>query len=139
MRTLIPIVFLALICTTSCEPPKEVKVQGNWEFSELVKGKTELNRQNKAMIKSITSLFEDGTISFNKGNVNINSPVAGNRTGTYTLKNGIIDMEFGENSQVSLHIKNDGENLAILFSEDGENETGKIILAKSETSPTLEQ
>ena len=39
-------------------------------------------------------------------------------------------MEFGENSQVSLHIKNDGENLAILFSEDGENETGKIILVK---------
>ena len=81
-------------------------------------------------MNSITSLFKDGTISFNKGNVNIKSPVAGNRTGTYTLKNGIIDMEFGENSQVSLHIKNDGENLAILFSEDGENETGKIILAK---------
>ena len=86
--------------------------------------------ENKAMIQSITSLFEDGKISFKEGKVSIKSPVAGNRNGTYTLKNGIIDMEFGANSQVSLHIKNDGQNLAILFNEDGENETGKIILVK---------
>ena len=125
-----PIIFLILICSVACEPAKEIKVEGNWEFSELIQGKAELNNQNKAMIKSITSLFKDGEISFKEGNVTIKSPVAGNRTGTYTVKNGIIDMEFGENSQVSLHIKNDGENLAILFSEDGENETGKIILVK---------
>ena len=125
-----PIIFLILICSVACEPAKEIKVEGNWEFSELIQGKAELNNQNKAMIKSITSLFKDGEISFKEGNVTIKSPVAGNRTGTYTVKNGIIDMEFGENSQVSLHIKNDGENLAILFSEYGENETGKIILVK---------
>tara|TARA_B100001778_G_scaffold305904_1_gene284825 strand:- start:1880 stop:2275 length:396 start_codon:yes stop_codon:yes gene_type:complete len=130
MKKLIPIIFLILICSVACEPAKEIKVEGNWEFSELIQGKAELNNQNKAMIKSITSLFKDGEISFKEGNVTIKSPVAGNRTGTYTVKNGIIDMEFGENSQVSLHIKNDGENLAILFSEDGENETGKIILVK---------
>ena len=130
MKKLIPIIFLILICSLACEPAKEIKVEGNWEFSELIQGKAELNNQNKAMIKSITSLFKDGEISFKEGNVTIKSPVAGNRTGTYTVKNGIIDMEFGENSQVSLHIKNDGENLAILFSEDGENETGKIILVK---------
>ena len=130
MKKLIPIIFLILICSLACEPAKEIKVEGNWEFSELIQGKAELNNQNKAMIKSITSLFKDGEISFKEGNVTIKSPVAGNRKGTYTVKNGIIDMEFGENSQVSLHIKNDGENLAILFSEDGENETGKIILVK---------
>ncbi|MAS52571.1 MAG: hypothetical protein CMD20_05145 [Flavobacteriales bacterium] len=130
MKKLMPIIFLILICSVACEPAKEIKVEGNWEFSELIQGKAELNNQNKAMIKSITSLFKDGEISFKEGNVTIKSPVAGNRTGTYTVKNGIIDMEFGENSQVSLHIKNDGENLAILFSEDGENETGKIILVK---------
>ena len=130
MKKLIPIIFLILICSIACEPAKEIKVEGNWAFSELIQGKAELNNQNKAMIKSITSLFKDGEISFKEGNVTIKSPVAGNRTGTYTVKNGIIDMEFGENSQVSLHIKNDGENLAILFSEDGENETGKIILVK---------
>ena len=130
MKKLIPIIFLILICSVACEPAKEIKVEGNWEFSELIQGKAELNNQNKTMIKSITSLFKDGEISFKEGNVTIKSPVAGNRTGTYTVKNGIIDMEFGENSQVSLHIKNDGENLAILFSEDGENETGKIILVK---------
>lgn len=130
MKKLIPIIFLTLICSVACEPAKEIKVEGSWEFSELFEGKTELNNQNKAIIKSITSLFKDGEISFKEGNVTIKSPVAGNRTGTYTVKNGIIDMEFGENSQVSLHIKNDGENLAILFSEDGENETGKIILVK---------
>ena len=130
MKKLIPIIFLILICSVACEPAKEIKVEGNWEFSELIQGKAELNNQNKAMIKSITSLFKDGEISFKEGNVTIKSPVAGNRTGTYTVKNGIIDMEFGENSQVSLHIKNDGENLAILFSEYGENETGKIILVK---------
>ena len=127
------LILLALIVSAfilACEPPNEVKVQGSWYFSELIQGKSELNNQQKAMIKSITSLFKDGKISFNEGNVKIKSPLAGNRTGTYTLNNGIIDMAFGENSQVSLHIKNDGERLAILFSEDGEDETGKIVLIK---------
>ena len=84
------------------------------------------------MIKSITSIFKDGEISFKDGNVTIKSPVAGNRIGTYTLNNDVIDMEFGANSQISLHMKNEGENLAILFSKDGENETGKILMIKME-------
>lgn len=82
------------------------------------------------MINSIVALFKDGKISFKEDNVAIKSSVAGDKSGIYTIRNGIINMEFGENSQVSLHIKNDGENLAILFSENGENETGKIILVK---------
>jgi hypothetical protein len=41
-------------------------------------------------------------------------------------------MEFGANSQISLHMKNEGKNLAILFSKDGENETGKILMIKME-------
>ena len=132
MRKLIPVVFLSIIFTIACEPAKNVEVEGNWKFSELIKGKIELNNQNKAMIKSITSIFKDGEISFKDGNVTIKSPVAGNRIGTYTLNNDVIDMEFGANSQISLHMKNEGENLAILFSKDGENETGKILMIKME-------
>ena len=130
MKKIILNTFLVLLTVVACQSPQEIKVEGNWVFGELIEGKAELNNQNKAMIQSITSLFEDGEISFKEGKVSIKSPVAGNRNGTYTLKNGIIDMEFGANSQVSLHIKNDGQNLAILFNEDGENETGKIILVK---------
>ena len=132
MRKLIPVVFLSIIFTIACEPTKNVEVEGNWKFSELIKGKIELNNQNKAMIKSITSIFKDGEICFKDGNVTIKSPVAGNRIGTYTLNNDVIDMEFGANSQISLHMKNEGENLAILFSKDGENETGKILMIKME-------
>ncbi len=130
MKKIILNTFLVLLTVVAGQSPQEIKVEGNWVFGELIEGKAELNNQNKAMIQSITSLFEDGEISFKEGKVSIKSPVAENRTGTYTLKNGIIDMEFGANSQVSLHIKNDGQNLAILFNEDGENETGKIILVK---------
>ncbi len=130
MKTLIPIVFFALIFATGCQPTKKINVEGNWSFSEYIEGKAELNAQNIAMIKSITSIFKDGIITFKEGTVVMKSPVAGDRTGTYTVSNGIVDMEFGETSQMSLHIKKENNNLVILFNENAEEETGKIILTQ---------
>ena len=130
MKTLIPIVLSHIICFTACQPTKKTNIEGNWSFSEHIEGKAELNSQSKAMIKSITSIFKDGTISFKEGTVVMKSPVAGHRTGTYTVVNGVVDMEFGETSQISLHIKNENNKLVILFNENGEDETGKIILTQ---------
>lgn len=134
MKTLIPIVFACIICFIACQPTKEIDLEGTWYFSEHIEGNAELNAQSKAMIKSITSIFKDGTISFKEGTVVMKSPVAGDRTGTYTAGNGVVDMEFGKSSQISLHIKNENNNLVILFNENGEDETGKIILTQKQTT-----
>ena len=58
------------------------------------------------------------------------SPKRGNRTGTYTLENGKLDMAFGDNNQVSLNVMNEENNLIVLFNEGDPEETGKIILVK---------
>ena len=52
--------FSAVIFFTACEPKPEVKVnvEGDWKFSEHVKGKAELNPQNQMMINTIVSVFK---------------------------------------------------------------------------------
>lgn len=120
----------ALFMACNSTPKQEVKVDGDWTFSEFVEGKAELNPQNQAMIQSIVKLFKDGSVSFKDGKINIQSPVAGKRSGTYTIEDGKLNAALGGNSQFSLHVANEAGNLVILFNEDGSQETGKIVLKK---------
>lgn len=131
MRKLV-VVFASVGLFFACNqaPKQPVNVEGNWTFKEHVKGNAELNTQNEAMINSIVSLFEGGTISMQEGKVNLKSPVAGDRSGTYMVNDGKLDVAFGSKSQFSLHVANQDSNLVILFNENGEAETGKIVLVK---------
>tara|TARA_B100000767_G_scaffold268192_2_gene288057 strand:- start:17 stop:418 length:402 start_codon:yes stop_codon:yes gene_type:complete len=132
MYKVIAILFSAVLLITACEPGKNVivNVEGDWKFSEYVQGKAALNPQNKSMVNAIISIFENGSISLKEGKVEMLSPKRGNRTGTYTLENGKLDMAFGDNNQVSLNVMNEENNLIVLFNEGDPEETGKIILVK---------
>ncbi len=124
--------LIAVVVFVACssEPKKELKVDGDWKFQSFVEGETKLNPQSQAMVKSILKIFEDGEVSFKEGNIEINSPGVGKRSGTYTVEDGKISAKLGENSQFVLHASNEGETLVILFNEFGEKETGKIVMAK---------
>ena len=132
MKKTITILFSAVLFFAACnqEPAKKINVEGAWKFEQHIEGKAELNAQSAAMINSIVSLFKDGEVEFKEGNVNMKGPVVGNRKGTYTVKDGKLDVELGKGSQFSLHVKNEGANLIVLFNEDGDQETGKIVLVK---------
>lgn len=130
MKKVMAFLFSAVLLFTACEPVKEVKVEGDWKFSEHVQGKAKLNPQNQAMITSIASLFIDGSISLKEGKVEMASPKGGSRKGTYTISNGKLDMAFGAKNQVSINVMNEGQNLIVLFNEGGVEETGKIVLVK---------
>lgn len=132
MKKVILLMFSAALFFTACEPKPEVKVnvEGDWKFSEHVKGKAELNPENKMMIKSIVSVFKDASVNMKDGKITLESAGAGKRTGTYTIKNGKWDVSFGESGQLSLNVVNENENLVVLFKEGGAEETGKIVLVK---------
>lgn len=132
MKKIILILFGTVLILTACDqkPTKQVKVDGEWKYSEFVEGNAELDFQNKAMVNTIVSLFKDSKITMEKGIISLESPAAGSKNGTYTINNGRLDCEFGPNNQLSLHVDNEGENLIILFNENGAKETGKIILTK---------
>jgi len=132
MKKVIMLMFSAVIFFTACEPKPELKVnvEGDWKFSEHVKGKAELNPQNQMMINTIVSVFKDASISMKEGKISLESAGAGKREGTYTIKNGKWDVSFGGNNHLSLNVMNENDNLIVLFKEGGAEETGKIVLTK---------
>lgn len=132
-KVLFGLLSVVMICI-SCEgnPPKKVNIEGNWKFDEHVKGTGDLNVQHQAIVKSIVSVFENGTVNYKSdGTLTMNSPVVGKKQGTYTVNNGKLEQHMGKNSQFILHVQNEGEKLAILFNEDGDASIGKILLVKS--------
>ena len=127
--------FVALVSLVlfACnqQPANEVNVEGNWKFDKHVEGDAKLNPENKMMVQSIVNLFEGGSVSLKDGKISMKSSAAGSRKGTYTVADGKLNVQFGENSQFSLHVANqDSTGLLILFNEGGEKETGKIVLLK---------
>ena len=131
MKKVFAIIIVALVfAACSSEPKKELKVDGDWEFQSFIEGETKLNPQSQAMVKSILKMFKDGEVSFKDGNIEINSPGIGKRSGTFSVEDGKISAKLGENSQFVLHASNQEETLVILFNEFGEKETGKIVMAK---------
>lgn len=133
MKKLVFGILAATIVLLSCEgkAPKTVDVKGNWEFSKHIEGTGELSVQEQAMVKSIVSVFQDGSVNYKEdGTLTMESPRVGKRTGTYSINDGKLEQKMGENSQFILHVQNEGENLAILFNEGGDASVGKIILTK---------
>ena len=124
---LVSLLFFA--CNNQVQQP--LSVEGDWKFKAFVPGSQELNPQNQAMVDAIVDLFKDGTVHFQGDSIRLNSPSAGQRAGTYTLEAGKINAALGGNSQFSLNALNENGNLVILFNEDGNAETGKIVLEET--------
>lgn len=130
MKKLLFVAIVALFMACNSAPKEPLKVEGKWNFKEFVEGTAELNPQNQAMVNTIVNMFKDGSIEMAEGKVTLVSPSAGERSGTYTVEDGKLNVKFGENSQFALHVANENGNLIILFNEDGSKETGKIVMAK---------
>ena len=131
MNKLLSMLTIVVLLGCNEQSNTTLMVEGDWKFSSFVEGNEELNAQNKAMVKSIVELFEDGTVSFYQDSIRIQSPTAGKRMGTYVIEEGKINASLGGNSQFSLNAMNEGGNLVILFNEDGATETGKIIFERT--------
>lgn len=114
----------------ACSEPIKLEVSGDWKFKEHVTGTASLNPQQQAMVTSISNLFRDGEISMHDGNISIKSPLGGNRSGTYTVKDGRLSTEFGANNQIILNDRNEGEHLVVLFGDATVDELGKLVLEK---------
>lgn len=131
MKKLFVVVVSLVLFACNQQVAKDVNVEGNWKFDKYVEGKAELSPENEMMVKSIVNLFEGGSMSLKDGEISMNSATAGDREGTYTVTNGKLNVQFSKNSQFSLHVANqDSTGLLILFNEDGEKQTGKIVLIK---------
>lgn len=107
-----------------CSEPIKVDVSGHWEFKEHITGTVKLNPQQLAMVNSISRLFKDGVVSMHDGNISLKSPAAGSRPVTYTVEDGKLNAEFGSNNQVILHVRNEGEDLVVLFGDANVEELG---------------
>lgn len=130
MRKLLLGVVATVFFIACAQPAEPVKVEGDWKFKEQVEGSATLNPQEEAMITSIASLFIDGEVSMHVGVIQMKSPKRGSRKGTYTVSDGKLNAEFGASNQIILHMKNEGENLSILFGDASVEELGKIVLEK---------
>jgi hypothetical protein len=131
MKKTLVVLVCALLVACNQESDKEVHVEGNWKFEKYVEGKIELVPENEMMVKSIVNLFKGAQLSLQDGKVTMKSAAAGHRKGTYTVTDAKLHVQFSEKSQFSLHVSNqDSTRLLILFNENGEKQTGKIVLLK---------
>jgi len=131
MKKIFVVAISLVMFACNPEPAKVVNVEGDWRFDQFVEGEAELVPENQMMVKSIVNLFDGCSMSLNDGEISLTSGVAGKREGTYTVVDGKLNVQFGANSQFSLHVENqDSTALLILFNEGGEKETGKIVLLK---------